>query len=413
MLRRLVATWGNSDFGRLGHVSLNQGGVDTPRLVGGLLNVNATQVATGGAHTAVVAGDGSLYTFGLNDHGQLGHSSDEGAFCEEPREVLIPEAVVAVTCGHYHTLALAESGTIWAFGKNSDGQLGLGKKGASAVVHPAPVRALQGAPIVEVCAGAEHSLARTAEGELFSWGASANGRLGHGTESLFLSWHQSNKTPRLVRALRGTKLTSLAAGHTCSGVVDDAGCAYTMGYGRFWQLGFGHDRDQPTPEQVPNLSGVAQLAMGGLQSIAVKRGGPVMVWGGNEHGCLGHGQPGRAERAPVMLPKLTVASASAGWQHSAAVGGNGELLTWGWGGSAGDQSAYDGRGACGGQLGLGNDFDYWTPTAVSELHIRGRALQQFVEGYDARFMFASVACGFNHTAAVVEVAAAEVEASAD
>jgi alpha-tubulin suppressor-like RCC1 family protein len=68
---------------------------------------------------------------------------------------------------------------------------------------------------------------------------------------LFLSWHQSNKTPRLVRALRGTKLTSLAAGHTCSGVVDDAGCAYTMGYGRFWQLGLGHDRDQPTPEQVP------------------------------------------------------------------------------------------------------------------------------------------------------------------
>jgi hypothetical protein len=50
---------------------------------------------------------------------------------------------------------------------------------------------------------------------------------------------------------------------------------------------------------------------------------------------------------------------------------------------------------------------------VSELHIRGRALQQFIEGYDARFTFASIACGFNHMAAVVEVPAAEVEASAE
>lgn len=238
--------------------------------------------------------------------------------------------------------------------------------------------------------------------------------------------------------------------------------------------------------QVPNLSGVAHLAMGGLQAIAVKRGGPVLVWGGNEHGCLGHGcaasrpccmrpsspqgrltitqmlpflmvsltcfaaanragfrecrQAGRAAREPVLLPKLAATAASCGWQHSAALGQNGELLTWGWGGSAGDQSAYDGRGPSGGQLGLGNDFDYWSPcgevshhvsidrmmaavhpppvrsadtmcvpsTAVPEIQIGERALQQF-KSYDARFSFQSVACGFNHTAAIVEIADQELE----
>jgi len=406
MLRRLAATWGNADFGRLGHGAIT--GVEAPRLVEGLKTTDASQVASGGAHTAVVAQDGTLYTFGLNDHGQLGHSAEE-PFCDEPREVLIPEAVTAVACGHYHTLALAESGRIWAFGNNCEGQLGLGKQPGDAVPHPSLVRALDGAPIVEVCAGAEHSLARNSAGEVFSWGSAANGRLGHGTESFFLSWHQTNKTPRLIRALRGTPITALAAGHTCSGLVDDAGNVYTMGYGRFWQLGLGHDRDQPTPEQVPNLSGVARLAMGGLHAIAVKRGGMVLTWGGNEHGCLGHGQAGRAAREPVMLPKLQATSPSCGWQHSAVLGENAELLTWGWGGSAGDQSAYDGRGASGGQLGLGNDFDYWKPSPVSELRIGGQAVPQF-NGNDARFAFLSVSCGFNHTAAVVEIATEQLNA---
>lgn len=53
-----------------------------------------------------------------------------------------------------------------------------------------------------------------------------------------------------MRALQGTKIQRLAAGMTCSGAVDDEGNVYTMGYGRFWQLGLGHDRDQPTPAKV-------------------------------------------------------------------------------------------------------------------------------------------------------------------
>uniref|UniRef100_A0A061R106 Ultraviolet-b receptor uvr8-like n=1 Tax=Tetraselmis sp. GSL018 TaxID=582737 RepID=A0A061R106_9CHLO len=222
-----------------------------------------------------------------------------------------------------------------------------------------------------------------------------------------MSWQRASRAPRLVRALRGVRAASLAAGHTCSAVVDGEGAVHAMGYGRFWQLGLGHDRDQETPREVEGLHDVAEVAFGGLHAVAVKRGGQVLAWGGNEHGCLGIGQAGRAEREPSLLPKVAAASVSCGWQHTAAVGSAGELLTWGWGGSAGEASSVGGEAASGGQLGLGDDFDRWTPQRLSSVILDGGRVAEAAGGGEAapRVRFLQVSCGFNHTAAVIEVAA--------
>lgn len=74
MARRLigkVACWGNGDYGRLGHDCAKS--LAVPSLVPALINQEFLSVACGGAHTAAVAVDGSVFTWGLNDHGQLGH----------------------------------------------------------------------------------------------------------------------------------------------------------------------------------------------------------------------------------------------------------------------------------------------------------------------------------------------------
>eukprot|EP00192_Tetraselmis_astigmatica_P004376 CAMPEP_0117652148 /NCGR_PEP_ID=MMETSP0804-20121206/2473_1 /TAXON_ID=1074897 /ORGANISM="Tetraselmis astigmatica, Strain CCMP880" /LENGTH=429 /DNA_ID=CAMNT_0005458177 /DNA_START=95 /DNA_END=1385 /DNA_ORIENTATION=- len=378
MLRRLAATWGNADYGRLGHGKVLSR--TRPRVIAELCGIDVKAVEAGGAHTAVLADDGTLYTFGLNDHGQLGHSQED-PYCQVPREVLLPEPIVSVACGYYHTLAVSDTGRIWGFGKNSAGQLGLGGRSSSAVPWAAAVKALEGEQIAEVCAGAEHSLARSASGELYSWGCSKNGKLGHGKESIFSMWGKHDWAPRLIRPLRGVKISSLAAGLTSSGAVDDSGNVYTFGYGRFWQLGLGHDNDQPVPEIVPDLGGVRQLAMGALHTVAVKQGGAVMVWGGNEHGCLGTGQSGRALRSPTMLPKVDATHAACGWKHTCAVTPNGELLSWGWGGAVGEsfgggQQEEEEESLGGGQLGLGNDFDMWAPHAVMAAELGGGMKEQ-------------------------------------
>lgn len=70
--RRVLATFGNGDCGRLGHSLTELGCEEVPRLVRALLGTPpVSAVAAGGAHTAALDGSGAVYTWGLNDKGQL------------------------------------------------------------------------------------------------------------------------------------------------------------------------------------------------------------------------------------------------------------------------------------------------------------------------------------------------------
>lgn len=97
---------------------------------------------------------------------------------------------------------------------------------------------------------------------------------------------------------------------------------------------------------------------------------------------------------------------STGWKHSAAVGHHGDLYTWGWGGSVGTATSLETGKSSGGQLGLGNEFDYWAPTQVTDLQTEGsedQPVQQELTLSAIRWKALQVSCGFNHTAAVVDV----------
>lgn len=95
---------------------------------------------------------------------------------------------------------------------------------------------------------------------------------------------------------------------------------------------------------------------------------------------------------------------STGWKHSAAIGHQGDLYAWGWGGSVGTATSFETGRSSGGQLGLGNEFDYWAPTQVTDLQTGGcedQADQQAPTLSQISWRALQVSCGFNHTAAVV------------
>ena len=95
---------------------------------------------------------------------------------------------------------------------------------------------------------------------------------------------------------------------------------------------------------------------------------------------------------------MTVLQAAAGWRHSAVVGTDGGLWTWGWGGSVGSNSAlFPSHISAGGQLGHDNEFDYWKPTRVEQLDRGGGADNSMA------WRATQVACGLNHTAAVLKL----------
>lgn len=93
--RRVLATFGCGDCGRLGLGVDSLLSQEVPHVVRALLDTQLHHVACGGAHTAAVAEDGSLFTFGLNDRAQLGHSPHEREV-HVPQEVAMPEVVTAV-----------------------------------------------------------------------------------------------------------------------------------------------------------------------------------------------------------------------------------------------------------------------------------------------------------------------------
>lgn len=254
---RLLLTCGNGDYGRLGLSSCQS--VDIPKHVQSLDGITVDMVACGGAHTLVLSADGTVLSFGLNDRGQCGHPPEENPWLGEPAEVPIPEDVVSISAGHYHSVAIGkESGALWVWGDNESGQLGLGD---DVDVSWYPRRVALDTSLSTVHAGAYHSLATTVEGEAYSFGEIGD-KLGR----------KGSSFPGRIQGLEGVRVDKVSAGHMHSACIDSDGKLYTFGNGRHAQLGHGTLRDCPVPTQVQDIKFAHDVACGGYHTLAILPG---------------------------------------------------------------------------------------------------------------------------------------------
>ncbi|XP_040370454.1 ultraviolet-B receptor UVR8 isoform X4 [Rosa chinensis] len=360
--KRVAAVWGNGDYGRLGLGSLDSQWSPTPLLCSAFQDQSLEAVACGGAHTLFLTQAGRVFATGLNDFGQLGASTDV-PYATEPVEVSgINKPVVQISAGYYHscavTVLLAEDGELYMWGKNSYGQLGLGKRGAKTVPAPAKVECLAGITIRMVALGSEHSVAVTDGGESLSWGG-GSGRLGHGPESGILGIFKSTGSKKL--------LLDCCIQHALTGSLKG--------------------KNGTAPSMISRLPCSEEVSCGGYHTCVITSGGELYSWGSNENGCLGIGTTDvlhLPERVQGPFLKSAVIKVSCGWKHTAAIS-EGNIFTWGWGGSHGTFSE-EGHSS-GGQLGQGTDVDYIKPMRV-----------KFGENLKAL----QISCGFNHTGAILE-----------
>ncbi|KAL5714539.1 HECT-type E3 ubiquitin transferase [Ranunculus cassubicifolius] len=384
---RFAALWGNGDYGRLGLGNLDSQW--SPTICRGLDDQNVKAISCGGAHTLFLTEAGRVFATGLNDFGQVGVSLEKG-YTLEPLEVsALPKEIIHVSAGYHHSSAVTVDGELYMWGNNSSGQLGLGKSAAKKVPSPSRVDCLNGVRIKMTALGSEHSVAITDEGETLSWGAGGSGRLGHGHQSGLLGFLSSSSefTPRLIKTLEGHKVTDVSAGFMHSACIDENGTVFIFGERSFDKLGFGKVNNATSPSMVNELPNCRGIACGGYHTCVITIGGELYTWGSNENGCLGIGcieAIYEAERVEGPFLKFSVSTISCGWKHTAAVSG-GKVFTWGWGGSHGTFSV-DGNSS-GGQLGHGNDIDYYEPMMVN---------------FGKNIKVLDVSCGFNHTGAILE-----------
>ena len=212
-------------FGRGFHGQLGQGGYDDAARphavslagVAGLADPSALEtVRCGASHCAALTPDGTLLTWGLASSGELGHGGWTPIEVDVPRAVasMASTRVAQVAAGANHTVAVSETGGLWTCGRGRHGQLGHGH------FHDAgPLRrldALRGMRVTHAVAGGAHSLCLTECGSVWSWGACRHGQLGLGDVAFATAagWETGVPWPCLVESLQDLDepVVTLAAG---------------------------------------------------------------------------------------------------------------------------------------------------------------------------------------------------------
>lgn len=314
--------WGSNSDGQRGDGSTFPPG--RPVQVSLPAGVSALSLAAGATHSLAMGSDGMLYAWGGNSDGQLGDGSYTGRATR--LQVSLPAGVSAlgVAAGGVHTLAMGSDGTLYAWGGNEYGQLGDG----SAAFRTPPVRVSlpAGVSALDIAASGDHSLALASDGTLYAWGGNAVGQLGDGSTS-------DRTTPVAVSLPAGVSALGVAAGASHSLVAASDGRLYAWGENRYGELGDGSTLQRTTPVQVSLPAAVSALsvAAGTFHSLARGSDGTLYAWGNNYYGQLGDGST-LQRTAPVSVnlpPGVSTLRVTAGRIHTLAQGSDGKLYAWG------------------------------------------------------------------------------------
>ena len=255
---------------------------------------------------------------------------------------------VVVSTGDSHTVALEEGGTLWAWGDNSSGQLGLDKW-----IPSVPFQIGTATDWAMVSAGAVHTVAVTASGGLWAWGSNSNGQLGDGS-----GWNPW--TPVRVGTASDWLRVSAGGSHTVAIRTD----------GTLWAWGSLHGF---TPTQIGVAAHWAYVSAGGSHSVAITTSGELWAWGSNSHGQIGDGTITTWENYndrfnPVRIGTASIwASVSAGTTHTVAITTNGELWAWGnqWDGRLGDGETTGDHQSTPIRIGMDTN---WAQVSAGDLH---------------------------------------------
>jgi alpha-tubulin suppressor-like RCC1 family protein len=307
--------------------------VFTPTPVAFFTGIRVRSIAAGNAHNLALGWDGRVYSWGNNQDGQLG----QGDNLDRPSPALVEglEDVCGVSAAFNHSLAVTHSGAVFRWGRAL-------QHDAEGSLRRILVEGFGGVRVRRALAGYGLVFAIGEEGELFSWGLGWDVFLGHGDT-------QDQPSPKRVEALRGVPVRSVAAGVGHVLALTEDGQVYVWGSNTSRAtLGNPNVESELLPKLVEALRGVrvSSIAAADLRSYAMSDTGEVWAWGCDGNGVtpLGHYEPiHRLLPEPVAsLRGVKVDAVAAGNEHTLAVADDGSVYAWG-----------NGAAAKAGALGLG------------------------------------------------------------
>ncbi|CAG2100699.1 unnamed protein product [Medioppia subpectinata] len=201
------------------------------------------KISSGWKHLCALTSSGDVYVWGDNSISQLGNGNTTSSPIPLKMSFnLNNEKIVDIECGLHNTLALTDAGHVYAWGYNNKSQLGNG----NTINQSTPIQVmgvLNGCRVTSIACGRYHSLAVTDTGSVFGWGYNGNGELG-------LSTTTDQSLPVQIQYFKDMKVVKVCAGmyHTIILLSDGSVC--TFGFNNHGQLGTGDKTTKSDPFKV-------------------------------------------------------------------------------------------------------------------------------------------------------------------
>ena len=296
--------------------------------------------ATGAHYSIALYSDGTLWAWGSNEVGQLGtgNTTDEQLPVQTGNG---DNKWIIVTAGTDHTMAIKSDGTLWGWGNNAQGELGIG----NIINQHSPVQVGAQNDWISVRTGHNYTVALRSNGTLWVWGANDHGQLGTGNLTQYNSPVQVNGTNWIAAEVGGYHTVALKAD----------GTMWSWGWNNNGQLGIGNLVEQHSPSLIGADTTWTTVACGNLHTTARKADGSIWAWGANADGELGIGN-NTDQTSPVQTGTGTEwIGIAAGNAHTFAYKADGTISSYGQNIS--------------GQLGLGNNTNQNAPMQIAEPNI--------------------------------------------
>ena len=269
-------------------------------------------VSAGISYSLGIQADGSLWAWGWNAYGQLGLGDNSNR--NVPTQVGIHRDWIAVTAGDYHSLGIRSDGSLWAWGWNAYGQLGLGDSSNRNV----PTQVGIHRNWIAVTVGDNHSLGIRSNGSLWAWGRNSWGQLGLGDSN-------DSHAPTQVGS---DNWMTVAPGFGHSLGIRSNGSLWAWGWNADGQLGLGDTNDNHALTQVGSDNWIT-VASGFGHSLGIRADGSLWAWGNNGWGQLGLENTDENHAPTQVGIHRDWIAVTAGNYHSFGIRSDGSLWAWG------------------------------------------------------------------------------------
>jgi len=264
--------WGNAGSGRLATPDVDR---SSPiQIASGL---KWSQISTGNAHFLGVTPTGQLWAWGDAGSGRLGNNASTFANVSSPTQIGALTNWHQVSAGFAHTLAVKTDGTLWSWGDDGTGRLGLNQPDTN---RSSPVQVGALTNWSKVSAGGFHSVALKTDGTLWVWGNAGNGRLGNNADTT-----QDISSP--IQIGSETNWSKIIAGEFNSYAITTEGELYSWGVAVDGRLGLNTSVNRSSPVQVGALTNWREGSALYNHCLFVKTDNTLWAWGNNSSGQLG------------------------------------------------------------------------------------------------------------------------------